>query len=188
MIMANATATKPAANTNSNQSQPQNGGQTNYAPKHSVSFWKPKKSNDGAAAIFEFSAARGDRDACFFVRMMPQNGTGNGAKFLSDKAINVKLGLNDVGEMLSVLSGRTAGLGQKNDKGYWSGLYHDSPNGNSVITLNRGNTESPVMFFGLSVKRESSEGRFNISLTPGEQEILRAFLTHYLPQLFVVES
>ena len=51
----------------------------------------------------------------------------------------VKLGLNDIGDMLAVINGRKNGCGTfKESKvagkdGEWSGLYHKNQQGNAII-------------------------------------------------------
>jgi hypothetical protein len=135
-------------------------------------LWKPNKEAKGAGAIFQVA----QDNTCFFLTMMPETGQEQGPKFDNSKSITVKLGRNDVGELLTVLTGKVEGLGKKNDKGYWSGLYHQSSNGNSAISLSKG-TYGYIL--SVSVKRDEIEARYNVGITLGEAELLRVYFEMY---------
>jgi hypothetical protein len=174
--MANAAPSKPAST---------NGSEKTYGPRFELSFWKPNREGNGAAAFLQFSPAREGREASFWLTMMPESGSDTGPKFDKSKSLSAKLGLTDVGEILAVCTGRSPGLGKKNDKGYWSGLFHKSGETNStVITLNQGSA-GDNLFFGISTDREGNKNRLFVSITAGEREQIRVFLEHYLPDLFV---
>lgn len=158
--------------------QTDNSEQQQFPPKEEFQLWKPKKDGKGAAAIFSYSP---DKNA-IFVTMMPQKaGDDNSRSFDNEARINVKLGLNDVGEILRVLTGKAEGLGTKKDK-YWSGLYHQNANGNSSINLSRGDYG---LIFRISVSRGDDNKAYNVGVTEGEANILEMFLRTYAPRMFV---
>lgn len=174
--MANATTSKPASTGSSEKT---------FGPRFEFTLWKPNKDGKGAAAIFQFSPARDDKEASFWLTMMPETGNESGPKFDKDKSLRAKLGSTDIGEILAVIRGRTKGLGKKNESGYWSGLFHKNASGDStVITLNQGNTEGGNYFLGLSADRGGTKTRLSISVTPGEMELLGEFCSCYLPDMF----
>jgi hypothetical protein len=175
--MANAVASKPAAN----------GTEKTYGPRFELTLWKPNREGKGAAAILQFSPAREGKDPSFWLTMMPETGNESGPKFDKTKSLSAKLGLNDIGEILAVCSGRTQGLGKKNEKGYWTGLFHKSGETNStVITLNKGNTDGDNFFLAVSAERDGQKlPRYNVSVTPGEMELVRRFIETYISDLFV---
>jgi hypothetical protein len=138
--------------------------------------WKPKKDGTGHGAVFEVS----QKNDCFFLKMMPQTGLEHPV-FDSKRSVSVKLGANDVGEILGVLVGISEGLGKKNEKGFWGGLYHKSATGSSTITLSRGDYG---FILGISVKRENVDASYRVGLTTGEVCLLKVYLEKYLPMFF----
>lgn len=151
-----------------------------------VSFWKPNNNGTGAVAHFDFkpfNPSKPNEESCFFVVMMPQNPVKDATpKFLKDKKLTVKLGLNDIGDMLAVIAGRKDGCGTMKDGG-WSGLYHKNQQGNAII--NFGNREGS---YGISVSVKKGTGsaeKLSIGLTLGEIEILQAFFKSHMHNMFV---
>lgn len=154
--------------------------------KKQISFWRPQTSGKGCVAFVEFN----QEQKTLWLSFVPQGGE-NGKKFNHDKKINAKLGLTDIGEILSVLTGRTEGLGNKSEKDgktYFSGLIHkikDSKN-SSIIGLAPSNGQ---YYFSLSATREGSEPqRFSVGLSSGDQENLITFLRNVSLELFTSES
>lgn len=173
-----AVATKPTTSVNTSKTQ---GSEPKFAPQPRVAFWKPNRDKKGAMASIEFSSGK----QCFFLKMMPESGQ-ESPKFDTNKAINAKLGLNDIGEILAVLVGKKEGLGRKDDKGYWTGLYHDGGEGrSSSIGLSRGENG---LFLSLSNKREGNVTRYNIGITAGESEIMRVFFENYVTTMFLEQQ
>lgn len=142
-----------------------------------LSFWRPNSNGTGAAGFLEFNG----KDV--WLSFMPQGGT-DGKKFDKNKKINAKLGITDIGEMLAVINGRKEGLGQKNDKGYFSGLIHkirDSKN-SSIIGLS---PTGSTYYLTLSAVRDGKENqRLSVGLSGGDMEVLGAFLRTVLVELF----
>lgn len=153
-----------------------------------LSLWKPRKSGDGSAALFDFNDLKGYA----FLTMMPQNGE---KSFNAEKKINVKLGANDIGEIIACLRGRTGGVGQleTGPKGSaYKGLYHKSGKGDdsSVIGFGEYIKEDKLMGYNLSlsVKRNGEVSRQSVSVTFGEAEQLNAFCQAILPKMLYEEN
>ncbi len=144
-----------------------------------IGFWRPYQGK-GAAAMLEFSTNRN----CFFLSIMPEGGQ-NGKKFDADKRINCKLGLQDVGAILSVINGRAEGLGTKDAKGYFSGLVHKIEGNDEVKYINLAPNEKGQYFLGISSKKgQDAAVRLSVSMGAGDMELTRQFLNTYLPSMF----
>jgi len=142
-----------------------------------LAFYHPTSSGGGAAMRLEFHPARPDRDGCFFLEMARQkslagrNESGRqAATFDWEEKITVKLGFTDVCGLLLVLEGRCeqAGGGR--------GLFHDTPEGSTVINL-RHNAEPAGYALELSRKLKQAGAepqRLRVVLTEAEALGLRA--------------
>lgn len=96
--------------------------------------YRATKSGTGTASSWELSYKKDkeyDKYEMFLV-MANQTGTdANGnASFGWDEGITVKLGSNDIGELISLLERRTTSLGYQG-----KGLYHQTAKGNKVLNL-----------------------------------------------------
>lgn len=159
----------------------------------SFSVHRANKDKNGAASRFQL--AKRDNKYMLFLDVAKQNGeldqNGN-ATFAwrrwdkdnkqwenEDKAVVVKLGQADIGEMLAVISGR------KDAVASGKGLYHENEKGNSSIdfkTYGKAN-EAPTTFLltVTSKKQDAKEAlRISHSLSFGEAEVLRVFLQQAL--------
>ena len=128
-------------------------------PNGRLTFYHANAKGTGAAARLELKLNRdGDeRRACFFLEMSKQktaavreSDTRTPATFDWDAKATVKLGFTDVCEMLAVLDSR-----QEQAGGRRNGLYHQSGNVNTIITLKKA-----VEFAGydLGISRKDSAG------------------------------
>lgn len=166
----------------SNETIPQTSApnsQRTFVQEPRLDFWKPRTNKEGAAAIFEAAPSK----QAIFLKMLPQNKNGDGPEFDSKSALNVKLGRTDVGELLSVVYGMVDGLGKKNDKGYYSGIYHErDKENNSVIKLARGDHG---FFLSLSVMRSGQRSELSIGITLGEIALLRNFLEKHVEMFYI---
>lgn len=163
-------------------SPPAGGGEATvkrWNPK--VAYWKARKDNSGTAVVFEAS-----RD-CFFMYAFPQVGE---EKFDYASRVIAKLGVNDIGEILAVLSRRNPGLGKRNENGQFSGLYHQTDKANTIIGLSY-DEEKNTFWCSISKKNKDDTGkgtRFAVSLSVGEATLLEAFLKRYIDILFEQEQ
>lgn len=131
------------------------------ASKLSYSIWRPNKSGNGFAATFDYS----DKNRCWFAALAPQSGDGE-RSFDFSKKITAKLGLSDIGAMLSVLLGRTQTVGEK-------GLFHTSnkdSKDSTIIHLQA--NENGGFAFSLSQKRGTVSSRGGVNFFLGDAVIL----------------
>jgi len=138
--------------------------------RYELSFWRPNKSNNGAAAIFTLQ-----QDGSTWLKMMPQNGDGE-RSFDNAASINVKIGLGDIGPMLAVINGQVDGIGTKAEGSkFWSGILHKF--GESSTAVNFAKNDKGGYYFGISRKVGAGEPvRMNISLSVGDGQNFRVFL------------
>jgi hypothetical protein len=145
--------------------------------RYRLNFWKPNKGGNGAAALFEFNADRGGGNNGVFFTMIPQSGESLRSFDSSRRLRPMKLGLNDIGEILTVLLGIQEGLGKLDaESGRYSGLFHNTPGGgNSVFSLSY-NPDRNSYWIGSSIQGGEGEGRYMVGMTLGEAQQLRVFL------------
>jgi hypothetical protein len=166
------------------------GSNGNYPPR--LTFYHPNGQGTGAAAQFDLKLEGGGdhRGGCLFMSMARQAskaGTDNGARtpatFDWTKRATVKLDFSDLCEMLVALEGRAPQAG--GDKG----LYHQSAQGSTIITLRR--REEGGFLLGLSRKDSAGEISFRhqLALTEAESTGLRCVLQAVLlPLAFRVRT
>lgn len=145
-----------------------------FEARQEVNLWKPNSEKRGAAALISFS----NKHNCFWLKMMPQSGENS---FDNTKAINIKLGVTDIGSLLVVLTGRSEGIGRKNEKGYWSGIFHENSKGSSTVDLSVGQ-------YGLSLSASQKTGdeqavRYRVGVTPSEAMCLEVLFKAKLPEM-----
>lgn len=138
------------------------------AEQYQLAFWRPAKSGKGAGAIFSLN-----ENGQAWLRIMPQAGE---KAFNNEAALNVKIGQNDIGQMLMVANYREEGIGNKGDSGFWSGLMHKFGETTTAITLNT-NKDGTGYYLGVSRKQGDGEPtRMGVGLSRGDVELLRVFL------------
>lgn len=145
-----------------------------------LAFWRPNQKNTGSVAFLE-SNIRG-----VFLSFMPQ-GNVNGKKFDKSKKINAALGIEDIGEMLAVINGRTEGLGKKTDKGF-SGLIHKIQGSNNSSIIGFSPSENGYYLSLSAVRDGGSPQRLSVSLGAGNMETLGVFLRTILVDLLERET
>lgn len=149
---------------------------TKNSPKASFPIWKAWKGK-GAAAIFEYTEGQ------FYLRFIPEKGDESG--FDAKASIPFQLGLNDIGEMFTVLDGIKEGIGNfDSEKKMWSGLFHKSSKNEKWFTrVGMNKTDRGLM---LSVYRKNDgEQKMSVGLSIGEACMLKRFFESYLPGCFV---
>lgn len=132
-------------------------------------MFRPNKDGKGAGAVLNFNPETGDA----YLSMMPQNGE---KSFDSQAKLNAKLGQNDIGEILAVLTGRTNGLGTEKD-GKWSGLLHTSGQNKERITVIGLSPYQGRLYLSVSVKvnKTADATRLSVGLSHGDEQNLRLF-------------
>lgn len=95
-------------------------------------FYRPNQNNNGAALAWQLSYKKDeefDKYQAFLVgaNQIPGAADSENSAFDWKAGITVKLGENDLGEILSVLEGRKDSVGTKGS------LYHKTPGGGSKV-------------------------------------------------------
>jgi hypothetical protein len=137
--------------------------------------YKPKNDGNGAATAWQLSFKKDNKfnPWMFFLVAAKQEGTddkGNAKFNWKEGALTVKLGDNDLGEIISVLEGRKDSLGTKGS------LFHQTPSGgNKVIKM-----EANEYGFNIAVSAQDENknrlGPIYHSLTHGEASLLLILL------------
>ncbi len=146
-----------------------------------LAIYHPNGKGTGAALQLEprVNRRQGDRANCFFIDLAPQKtagGTSAGervpATFDWERKLTVKLGFNDVCEILAVLEGHQEHAGGARD-----GLFHDNGNANTLITFQK-DANRTGYYLGLSRKGKGgvSADRIGIILSATEAIGLRHIL------------
>lgn len=127
-------------NTLSPMQQTSDGEATTRAFRPRLSFYHANGKGTGSAARFEVVPACGDRDGVVYLTLAPQKSVATGsveqgnrqyATFDWTNRITVKLNFGDLCQMLLVLKGQAATIGEG------KGLYHDSRASTTMINLTR---------------------------------------------------
>lgn len=155
-------------------------------------FYHPTHAGTGAVARLEFHAATPEREGCFFLEMARQKTAATrgadgraGATFDWENKSVVKLGFTDVCGLLLVLEGRC------DQAGNGRGLFHDTPETNTVITFRR---QTEPAGYALEVSRKGKQGngeaqRTRVLLSDGEAlGLRRVFSTALFPMVYGVDS
>ena len=127
-------------NTLSPMQQTSDGEAPTRAFRPRLSFYHANGKGTGSAVCFEVVPACGDRDGVVYLTLAPQKSVATGsveqgnrqyATFDWTNRITVKLNFGDLCQMLLVLKGQTATIGEG------KGLYHDSRSSTTMINLTR---------------------------------------------------
>lgn len=136
-------------------------------------LYKARGNGDGAASQWNL----GSEKDCVFLEMANQTGkddNGN-ASFDWGNKIRFKLGISDIGEILSMLVGLQKGVGQYDqDRGKFKGLYHSNKSGNAILYF--GKDDTGRLGIRLSVKRGGDQTIVQHSMTKGEACVLSTLL------------
>lgn len=143
-------------------------------------IYKPKKNLDGTAIQFSFNKEKGAIFATFANQINGQDKNGNYIFDWDNKGV-FKLGLNDVGEMLSVLHDRQNGVGPIRDSKH-AGLFHKSQTGNSILYFTKGRNTG--FFIMLSVHKDENKNKYKCNITNSECEVLCTILKQAINKIF----
>lgn len=150
---------------------------TNFIPRpREVRFYRPKKDGAGCAAAIQLSYKQDNKYEpwMMFLTVAPQTGTdeNDNASFdWKEKSIKVKLGDNDIGEMLAVLQGR------QNQVGFKGSLFHETPGGgNKILQLSVADNGGYYLQVSGQDKDKKPMGRFSLVLSNGDASILQTLL------------
>ena len=97
---------------------------------------------------------------------------GEDASFLWKESIKVKLGQNDIGELLATLRGRQPNIAAG------KGLYHQSPKGIKIVNFNI-NEQGPGYYLRVSAQDENKKPLGNLAhgISNAEAEALESLLS-----------
>jgi hypothetical protein len=146
-----------------------------------IRIYRTNKENKGFATAWQLSFKKdAEYDPyLFFLVMAKQDGlneNGN-AKYDWKGAINVKLGVFELGEIIAVLDGR------KTSVGYNGSLYHQTDQGNKIIKLN-----ATDKGYSLTVSSQDTNknnlGPFYQTLSDGEAVVLSTMLKKAIERIF----
>lgn len=150
---------------------------------HKTNEWrsyKPSKSGAGAASKLQVKVIeggpKGRQIQSFWVaaKQVGKDENNEFAKFAwdqkeLDKNVVLKLGENDIGDILAVIN-------RQKDK---SELYHQNPNGSTTFQFNRIVNDQKVVSYSVRLAKKGKDGvlvEVKHGLTAGEVEILRILL------------
>ena len=146
---------------------------SNKGYRQSYRIYRARKTNDGVASQFDFNP-----DSKFlFLEMAKQtdqhDDKGN-ALFDWKNKISFKLGVNDIGEILCVLSGKKTGLGTLKD-GKYQGLYHKNESGDAILYFDK-SEHNKAYYMKLSVRRSGEKKQLSQLISDAEGIILSILL------------
>lgn len=142
--------------------------------------YKPNKAGNGAATKFQIRAGPNQNNqerVMLFVQSAMQTGVGEdeNASFGwkdESKTLTIKLGVNDVGEILSVI------YGVKQQAGSEKGLYHQNDKGNSTLQFSF--NEKWGYNFRVTSKQDGVLKEVKHAISFAEAEVLRVLLTDFI--------
>lgn len=144
-------------------------------------FYKARNDGNGSASQWNLSSSKDS----VFLEMTNQNGKddkGN-AKFDWGNKIRFKLGVSDIGEILSVLVGLQEGVGPLDPKiNKHKGLYHSNAHGNAILYFGKDNTGRFRIY--LSVKRNNDKTVVQHTITKGEACVISTLLRSAIETIF----
>ena len=157
-----------------------------YAP--SLTLYHANMKGTGSAVQFEVRSATADREGCWFMSMAAQKSIGQGANadggrknatFAWTEKITAKLNFSDLSAMLMVFEGKEKSMGDG------KGLYHDSADFSTIISLAESTGDIPGYTLELSKKQkhDGSLSRVRLLLRPAEALGLARLITGTLPRI-----
>lgn len=150
-------------------------------------IYRPNKAGNGSAIAFQLSYKereyKGKKYPNWMVFMVACSQTGidgNGnASFDWKNAINVKMGENDLGEVMSVLERRKSSVGSKGS------LFHETPGGGNKIIGFEVNKERGGYNLSVSSKNKNGDLQKNrITLSDSEASILLVLLKKSIEKMY----
>lgn len=131
--------------------------------KYKYSVYRASKGQ-GSEARFETGVDK-EQNKTFWLNIAAEKS--DGKAFDWENGITCKIGLSDLGELCRVLNGSQEGIGAKSDKGYYGGLFHKNPSGNSTIDLSK-STQRPGFRLNVGQDNNGNKTRHSISISESE--------------------
>ncbi len=145
-------------------------------------FYKAKKDGKGAASQWSLSSERNS----VFLEMTNQVDfdDNKNAKFDWDNKIRFKLGVCDIGEIISVLVNMQQGVGPLDvTKNRHKGLYHSNEKGNAILYFGK-DKKNEIFRIQLSVKRDGKQTVVKHAISKGEVCILNTLLCRAIEVMY----
>jgi len=136
-------------------------------------IYKARNNNDGAASQWNLSSSKDS----VFLEMSNQKGfdDNKNPKFDWGNKIRFKLGVSDIGEILSVLRGSQRAVGPFDSaKQKHKGLFHSNQHGNSILYLGLDGNNNYKIY--LSAKIGDDKTTVQHTISRGEASILETLL------------
>lgn len=145
-------------------------------------IYRPNKTNNGVASKWQLSFKKENKYEPWMLFLSITNQTGvdaNGnATFNWDGAITVKLGENDVGEIIATLDGFQPQVGQKGS------LFHQTPNGGNKIVSLQANDNGLFLRVSAQTADKKAVGPFAHNISRGEAAILSTLLKAAVAKMY----
>lgn len=145
--------------------------------------YRANKTNNGMACEFQLVTKEKEKfdNVMIFLSLAKQTESKTeNAAFLWDSSLRVKLGSNDIGELLGFLTGSQNALGGSGGRG----LFHLSDQGNKIITMNRNDNGIVTLKVSFqSADKKVSDSRM-IPLSNADCEILIVLLRQSILKIY----
>jgi hypothetical protein len=171
---------------NGNQSK---AGKEQRGKMREYRIYKPNKTMKGTATSWQFTPMidkYGNETMLSFLTIAPQSGEQNGnatfdwtTQYKGGRAITVKLGPEDLADMLLVLENNKVQLGYS-----LSGIYHQTSRGNKIVKMSYQQDQGN---FSLAVSSKSADGQtenFYQTVSLIEAKVLMVLITRALEKTF----
>lgn len=151
-----------------------------YLNSHTI--YKPRMNGEGAASSWELDKAK----QCVWLGMARQTGKvaqGENARFDWGNKSQIKLGLNDIGELIAVLEKRQKGVGpldQQSSKR--KGLFHKNQSGSTTLSFEVSQHGGWILRMGVKKGKEPVKS-YSHALTNGEGCVLLVLLCRAIEQI-----
>jgi hypothetical protein len=138
-------------------------------------IYRAKPDGNGVATQFCFAK---EKESIFIEMAKQLSGKDDNENAIFDwkNKIIFKLGMTDIGEILSVLQNIKLGVGPKDkDSENYKGLFHSNDKGNSILKFEK--NKYGGFYIGLSVKKEGLDPvNLKHTISSGEATILNILL------------
>lgn len=145
----------------------------------SFKIFKPRKTKDGCASQWQLNKEK----QCVFLEFANQNKTDENTFDWQNKT-TMKLGISDIGEILATFLGMQDGIGLKDEKGRYKGLYHQTSKGNTILQLAKGNNGGYFIRLSGKLNEEKEAKVYQHAITFGEAAVLRSLLNCAVERIY----
>ncbi len=149
----------------------------------SLRIYRPNKNNNGFCAEFQLAYKENekfDKYMAFLTmaKQVPSDNENAAFDWNKEGVLTVKLGENDLGEMLAFFNRDQDALGYNK-----KGLYHESEKGNKVISLN-GHDNGVYLKISYQSKDKTVSDSRSISLSYSDCNIIKVLLENAISKIY----